>query len=88
MLNHAPQNLTVATTGASGSIFLRQLLRAVERDQRVQTVNFVASDGALRVIAEELGLHGRSNLVGQILGPPTNEQSSPPEKSSSKPMPT
>jgi 4-hydroxy-3-polyprenylbenzoate decarboxylase len=70
LLNHPPQNLTVATTGASGSIFLRQLLRAVERDQRVQTVNFVASDGALRVMAEELGLHGRSNLVVQILGPP------------------
>jgi flavin prenyltransferase len=70
LLNHPPQNLTVATTGASGSIFLRQLLRAVERDQRVQKVNFVASDGALRVMAEELGLHGRSNLVGQILGLP------------------
>ena len=25
--NHPPQNLTIATTGASGSIFLRQLLR-------------------------------------------------------------
>jgi flavin prenyltransferase len=63
-----PQNLTIATTGASGSIFLRQLLLAVERDPRVQTVNFIASDSALRVMAEELGLRGRSNLVGQILG--------------------
>jgi 4-hydroxy-3-polyprenylbenzoate decarboxylase len=63
-----PQNLTIATTGASGSIFLRQLLLAVERDQRVQTVNFIASDSALRVMAEELGLRGRSDLVGQILG--------------------
>ncbi len=63
-----PQNLTVATTGASGSLFLRQLLLAVERDKRVKTVNFVASDAGLRVIAEELGLRGRSNLVGQILG--------------------
>jgi 4-hydroxy-3-polyprenylbenzoate decarboxylase len=62
------QNLTIATTGASGSIFLRQLLLAVERDQRVQAVNFIASDSALRVMAEELGLRGRSNLVGQILG--------------------
>ena len=44
------------------------LLLAVERDQRVQTVNFIASDSALRVMAEELGLRGRSNLVGQILG--------------------
>jgi 4-hydroxy-3-polyprenylbenzoate decarboxylase len=63
-----PHNLTVATTGASGSIFLKQLLLAVERDARVKTVNFVASDSALRVLAEELSLRGRSNLVGQILG--------------------
>ncbi|HMH05093.1 MAG TPA: UbiX family flavin prenyltransferase [Terriglobales bacterium] len=68
LLNQPPQNLTVATTGASGSIFLRQLLLAVERDQRIQTVNFIASDSALRVMAEELALRGRSNLVGQILG--------------------
>ena len=80
MLNHPPQNLTIATTGASGSIFLRQLLRAVERDQRVQTVNFIASDGALRVMAEELGLHGRSNLVEQILGRRTNDAIKPSRK--------
>jgi flavin prenyltransferase len=66
--NHPPQNLTVATTGASGSLFLKHLLLAVERDQRIRTVNFIASDGALRVMAEELGLRGRSNLVSQILG--------------------
>ena len=63
-----PHNLTVATTGASGSIFLKQLLLAVERDARVKTVNLIASDSALRVLAEELPLRGRSNLVGQILG--------------------
>lgn len=63
-----PQNLTVATTGASGSLFLRQFLLAAERDTRVRNVNFIASDNALRVLAEELGLKGRSNLVGQILG--------------------
>jgi 4-hydroxy-3-polyprenylbenzoate decarboxylase len=66
--DHPPQNLTVATTGASGSIFLRHLLLAVTRDERVKTVNFIASDSALRVLAEELGLKGRSNLIGQILG--------------------
>jgi flavin prenyltransferase len=66
--NHPPQNLTVATTGASGSLFLKHLLLAAERDSRVQTVNFIASDSALRVMAEELGLRGRSNLLGQILG--------------------
>jgi flavin prenyltransferase len=68
--NHPPQNLTIATTGASGSIFLRHLLLVVERDQRVETVNFIASDSALRVMAEELGVKGRSNLLGQILGNP------------------
>jgi 4-hydroxy-3-polyprenylbenzoate decarboxylase len=63
-----PQNLTVATTGASGSIFLKHFLLAVERDTRIKTVNFIASDSALRVLAEELKLKGRNNLAGQLLG--------------------
>ncbi len=66
--NQPPQNLTIATTGASGAIFLKHFLLAAIRDQRVETVNFIASDSALRVMAEELGLKGRSNLIGQILG--------------------
>src|SRR6266852_251781 len=68
LANQPPQILTVATTGASGSIFLRQLLLAVERDKRIQTVNFIASDSGLRVLAEELTIKGRSNVIGQILG--------------------
>ena len=67
MPHHPPQNLTIATTGASGSAFLQQLLLAVERDVRIQTVNFIASDSGLRVLAEELDIQGRSNLVSQIL---------------------
>jgi flavin prenyltransferase len=63
----APQNLTVATTGASGSIFLRQFLLVLERDARIKTVNFIASDSALRVLAEELHIRGRNNLVAQLL---------------------
>ncbi len=62
------KNITVATTGASGAIFLRYLLLALDHDARVQTVNFIASDSALRVMAEELKLKGRSNLLGQVLG--------------------
>lgn len=61
-------NLTVATTGASGSIFLRELLRILDRDERVGIVNFVASDNALRVLAEELQISGRSSLGQQLLG--------------------
>ena len=67
-LPNSPQNLTIATTGASGSIFLRNLLLAVDRDTRVQNANFIASDSALRVMAEELGLRGRNNLITQLLG--------------------
>ena len=70
-----PKNLTVATTGASGAIFLRHFLLAVGRDQRVESVNFIASDSALRVMAEELGLRGRSNLVDRILGFPGGQSS-------------
>ncbi|HET6176160.1 MAG TPA: UbiX family flavin prenyltransferase [Candidatus Sulfotelmatobacter sp.] len=76
MPNHPPQNLTVATTGASGAIFLRHFLLAVGRDPRIQTVNFIASDSALRVMAEELGLKGRANLIGRILGFPGGRSSS------------
>jgi len=78
--NQPPQNLTVATTGASGSLFLKHFLLAVERDQRVQAVNFIASDSALRVMAEELGLRGRSNLVGQILGRGSRRDSEKPSR--------
>ena len=68
-----PENLTVATTGASGSLFLKHFLCTVERDKRVKLVNFIASDSGLRVIAEELGLKGRTNLVTQILGKPSRK---------------
>jgi len=62
------RNLTIATTGASGSLFLQQLLLAVERDARVGLVNFIASDSGLRVLAQELGISGRTKLAEQLLG--------------------
>jgi len=65
----------VATTGASGALFLRHFLLAATRDLRVETLNFVVSDSALRVMAEELGLRGRGNLIGQILGPKAGKAS-------------
>ena len=61
-------NVTVAITGASGSIFARELLRLLEADPRVREVNLVCSDNALRVIAEELGFSGRNELAKQLLG--------------------
>jgi len=60
--------LTVAVTGASGSIFVKHLLDALDRDDRVATVNLIFSDSGLRVMAEELGVAGRNELVAKLLG--------------------
>jgi flavin prenyltransferase len=66
--NATPRNLTVAVTGASGSIFAKHLLDALERDERVATVNLILSDSGLRVMAEELQVAGRNELVEKLLG--------------------
>ncbi len=63
-------HLTVAITGASGAVFGRELLRALEADERVARVYFVASENSLRVLAEELGLSGRNDLLDKLLGAP------------------
>jgi 4-hydroxy-3-polyprenylbenzoate decarboxylase len=60
-------NLTVALTGASGVVFGREMLRALESDPRVEKVHFIASENSLRVLAEELGLNGRTNLLEKLL---------------------
>jgi len=60
--------VTIATTGASGSVFLKQLLLVAEQDDRIGAINFIASDSALRVLAEELGISGRNQLAQQLLG--------------------
>ncbi len=61
-------NLTVAITGASGAVLGRELLRALESDARVARVHFVASENSLRVMAEELAISGRTNLLEKLLG--------------------
>jgi 4-hydroxy-3-polyprenylbenzoate decarboxylase len=60
-------NLTVAITGASGAVLCREALRALESDARVARVHFVASENSLRVMAEELGISGRTNLLQKLL---------------------
>jgi 4-hydroxy-3-polyprenylbenzoate decarboxylase len=66
-------NLTVGITGASGAIFARQLLLALEADARVEKVQCVPSENALRVFAEELGLSGRNGLIEKLLGAPSSK---------------
>jgi 4-hydroxy-3-polyprenylbenzoate decarboxylase len=61
-------NLTVAITGASGAVFGQQLLSALDADSRVSRIHFIASESALRVLAEEMQLSGRNNLVEKLLG--------------------
>ena len=64
----ALRNLTVAITGASGSIFPRTLLDLLDRDERVGAVNLIVSDSGLRVMAEELEISGRNDVLPKLLG--------------------
>jgi 4-hydroxy-3-polyprenylbenzoate decarboxylase len=61
-------HLTVAITGASGAILAQEALRALESDARVTRVHFVASENSLRVLAEELSISGRNDLLEKLLG--------------------
>jgi 4-hydroxy-3-polyprenylbenzoate decarboxylase len=73
-MKQVPQNLTIASTGASGAIFARELLRIVDKDPRIKIVNFIASENSLRVFAEELEIRGRNALVKQLLGGSASEK--------------
>ncbi|MGB6133344.1 MAG: UbiX family flavin prenyltransferase [Acidobacteriaceae bacterium] len=64
----APLTLIAALTGASGAVFARALLAALDADPRVARVHFVASQNSLRVVAEELGISGRNGLLEKLLG--------------------
>jgi 4-hydroxy-3-polyprenylbenzoate decarboxylase len=44
------------------------MLRALEADARVERVHFVASENSLRVLAEELSVSGRNDLLEKLLG--------------------
>jgi 4-hydroxy-3-polyprenylbenzoate decarboxylase len=68
-----PRNLTLGITGASGAIFAIEMLKLLEADERVGKVNLVASDSALRVLAEEMGIAGRNDLVERILAGPSKK---------------
>ena len=58
-------------TGASGSIYAAEMLRALASDDRVSRIHFIASESSLRVFAEELSLSGRNNLAEKLLGSPS-----------------
>lgn len=62
------RRVALAITGASGSRFAVEMLRALVADQRVERVHLIASDAALRVLAEESGVSGRTRLTEKLLG--------------------
>jgi 4-hydroxy-3-polyprenylbenzoate decarboxylase len=66
----AARNITLAVTGASGSVYATEMLRALAADERVSRIHFVASESSLRVFAEELGFSGRTGLAEKLLGAP------------------
>lgn len=66
----AAHNITLAVTGASGSIYAAEMLRALAKDDRISRIHFIASENSLRVFAEELGLSGRNALAEKLLGSP------------------
>lgn len=77
--NQSGWNLTVALTGASGSVFGQTLLRLLDADARVSRIHFVASDSALRVLAEEMEISGRNHLVEKLLGHASTKITQNPE---------
>lgn len=64
---------TLAVTGASGSVFAAEMLRVLVADARVGRVDLVVSEAALRVMAEELQLSGRTAVIEKLLGEPSSK---------------
>ncbi|MES2393910.1 MAG: UbiX family flavin prenyltransferase [Acidobacteriota bacterium] len=67
------RTLTLAITGASGSLFAATMLRALDADPRVARIHLIASPSALRVLAEESQITTRTNLAEQLLGHPSSK---------------
>ena len=63
-----PRTLTLAVTGASGSIYAAEMLRALDADDRVGHVDLVVSPSAMRVLAEEGQVRGRTELLRKLGG--------------------
>jgi 4-hydroxy-3-polyprenylbenzoate decarboxylase len=67
-ISNAGRRITLAVSGASGSVFAVEMLRMLAADERVAHVDLVVSDAALRVLAEEMSVAGRNGLVEKMLG--------------------
>jgi 4-hydroxy-3-polyprenylbenzoate decarboxylase len=61
------QTLTLAVTGASGSLLAFKMLRTLAADTRVIRIHLIISPSALRVLAEEAGTSARNSLIEKML---------------------
>lgn len=50
------KSIIVGVTGASGAIYAREMLRALDADARVERVHLVVTDTGLRLLTSELGI--------------------------------
>ena len=64
------QTLTLAVTGASGTVLAIEMLRTLAADARVGRIHLVVSPSALRVMAEEIGVSGRNSLLKKLFKDP------------------
>lgn len=71
----AKREVTLAVTGASGSIFARRVFERLDADPRVDVINCVISRGGQYVLADELGVKraGGSRLAAALLGHPSSK---------------
>jgi 4-hydroxy-3-polyprenylbenzoate decarboxylase len=67
IVDKTSQILTLAVTGASGSVLSIEMLRALADDARISRVHLVVSPSALRVLAEETGAAGRNSLIENLV---------------------
>lgn len=62
------RTITLAVTGASGTMLAIKMLKLLAADDRVDRIHLVVSPSALRVLAEETGVSGRNSLLDKVLG--------------------
>lgn len=56
MTDQSRKTIIVGITGASGAIYAREMLRALEADARVEHVHLVVTETGMRLLTSELGI--------------------------------
>ena len=67
------KTITLAMSGATGSLYGRRLLLALESHPEVGKVYFIASKTAVAIAHDELGIRGTGKLSQQLLGKKSNK---------------